>query len=156
VDAIGSVVLMTSDRITGRGESSGGGVESVAFVLLAWLCVTVAIPSVVNTTRISTGHAFFEIEDRVNPNYASSVSLARLPRIGPARAQEIVSYRRRFTEQAGQSLVFKRVEDLQRIKGIGPATIEAVRPWLSFDPVALEAPSASQTVPADSEANSLK
>jgi competence ComEA-like helix-hairpin-helix protein len=110
----------------------------------------------VNATRISTGHAFFKIEDRVNPNYASPASLARLPKVGPTRAQEIVSYRRQFTEQAGQSLAFSRVEDLRRVKGIGPATIEAVRPWLTFDPLVSDAPSASQAGPADSQANSLK
>jgi hypothetical protein len=147
---------MTSDSAAGKSGRSGGLVESVGFVCLTCICVATAVIFVVNATRIWARPARFEIEDRVNPNYASPASLARLPRIGPARAREIVFYRHRFIEQAGQRLAFDRAEDLGEVTGIGPATIEAIRPWLSFDSLVSRAPTTAQGIQGDSEADSLE
>ncbi|MBN1508326.1 MAG: helix-hairpin-helix domain-containing protein [Sedimentisphaerales bacterium] len=147
---------MTSGSATSESGSAGDPVESAGFVLLVCICVAVAIPFVVTATRISANQVLLEIEDRVNPNHASPASLARLPRIGPARAQQIVSYRRRFTEQVGQRPAFHRAEDLREIRGIGPATIEAVRPWLVFDSLASDTPSAEPAIQGDREADSLE
>lgn len=58
----------------------------------------------------------------VDVNRASALELERLPRIGPAIAARIVQQRARRP--------FSSVEDLARVSGIGPATIEAVRPWV--------------------------
>jgi len=151
---MGGGVLMMSDSATDRSRQSGDPVESVGFVVLTVICVAVVITLVVNATRTSPRRAFFQIEDRVNPNDAPPASLARLPRIGPARAREIVSYRRQFVEQAGQRVAFSRVEDLREVTGIGPATIEAIRPWLSFDSRVSGVPSAPRAVQGDSEADS--
>lgn len=53
----------------------------------------------------------------VDLNGSSVNELAQLPRIGTARAQKIV-----------ESRPFESVEDLQRVNGIGPMTLEKVRP----------------------------
>lgn len=57
---------------------------------------------------------------RVRVNSASAEELATLPGIGPARAAEIVANRRRRGP-------FRRLEDLQRVPGIGPRTVERLR-----------------------------
>lgn len=53
-------------------------------------------------------------------NAATAEDLELLPRIGPALASRIVSYR----EAHGP---FERVDDLRRVRGIGPRTIEGLR-----------------------------
>jgi hypothetical protein len=75
------------------------------------------------------------VDARINPNTAPIPSLARLPRIGAVRARAMVAFRREMQRQ-GASLAFERPDDLQRIKGIGPRTVEQVRPWLRFDQTA--------------------
>lgn len=67
---------------------------------------------------------------RINPNTADASLLMTLPNIGPARAAAIVEYRDQWTSNAS---VFRRVEDLQAVKGIGPKISEGLRPWLDFE-----------------------
>jgi competence protein ComEA len=59
----------------------------------------------------------------VNINTASQWELETLPNIGPEKARAIITYR--TTEGP-----FKNVEDLTKIKGIGPATIEKLKPYI--------------------------
>jgi len=124
---------MTSGVSAGRGEQPKDVIESVGFVCLTCLCVAAGITFAVHVVSTPARHALLEIDDTINPNDASLASLARLPRIGLARAREIVSYRSRFNDTNVPRLAFRRAEDLGAVTGIGPATIEAVRPWLSFD-----------------------
>jgi len=56
----------------------------------------------------------------VNINTADAALLEQLPEIGPTAAQKIVEYR---TENGN----FQRVEDLLKIPGIGPLTLEKIR-----------------------------
>ena len=70
------------------------------------------------------------LEPRINPNTAPAASLMRLPNIGPKRAQAIVEYRRAV---GGSKSAFEKAEDLEKIKGIGPATVAGARQWLCFD-----------------------
>ena len=53
-------------------------------------------------------------------NSATATQLATLPGIGPAKAKAIVESRVR-------SGPFRRIEDLQRVPGIGPRTVERLR-----------------------------
>ena len=69
---------------------------------------------------------------RLNPNTASSASLARLPGIGLTRASAIVAYRERIHSEEGLDMAFTCPEDLQKVKGIGPHTAEEMAPWLDF------------------------
>jgi len=59
----------------------------------------------------------------LDPNRASASELTSLPGIGPALAGRIVLDR----ERNGP---FRAPEDLLRVKGIGPATMERILPWL--------------------------
>jgi competence protein ComEA len=57
-------------------------------------------------------------------NTASVQALQALPGIGPILAQRIVDYRTRFGP-------FTRVEDLLKVEGIGPRTLERLRPFVT-------------------------
>ena len=64
----------------------------------------------------------------VDLNRASQAELESLPGIGPAKAEAILAYRR-------QHGPFRRIEDLQRVSGFGPATVNRLRPDLRVGPV---------------------
>ena len=63
-------------------------------------------------------------EALIDLNRATAKELERLPGIGPQIAARIVAYR----EQNG---AFKRVEDITKVRGIGPKTLERLRPHLT-------------------------
>lgn len=56
----------------------------------------------------------------VSLNTATAAELAELPGIGPAKARAIV-------ESRAREGLFRRLEDLDRVAGIGPATLERLR-----------------------------
>lgn len=60
-------------------------------------------------------------------NAATSEQLQLLPRIGPALATRILSLRQ-------QRSAFKSVEELLDVPGIGPKTMERLRPLILADP----------------------
>ncbi len=60
---------------------------------------------------------------RININTASAQRLEELPGIGPAMAQRIVAER--------SVRKFSSVEDLERVKGIGPKKLEKIRPYVT-------------------------
>ena len=63
--------------------------------------------------------------ETLDPNRSEEEDLDRLPGIGPAIAKAIVATRR---TRGG----FWKAEDLLDVKGIGPGTLEKIRPYLSF------------------------
>ena len=60
---------------------------------------------------------------QVDVNTASTAELARLPGIGPALADRIVTYR---TVHGA----FRRPEELTRVRGIGPKTFNELRDYI--------------------------
>ena len=63
----------------------------------------------------------------VDLNTATQSELESLKGIGPAKAQAIIAYR----QQHGP---FQRVEDLEKVKGIGKATVEKLRDQVTVSP----------------------
>jgi competence ComEA-like helix-hairpin-helix protein len=63
--------------------------------------------------------------ERVDPNRASAAELDRLPGVGPSTADAIVAAR-----EAGA--VFRRPEDLEIVRGIGPALSGRIGPLLDL------------------------
>lgn len=75
-------------------------------------------------------HRAAQLRLRIDPNTASAAELALLPAIGPARAAAIVNYR----ESAAEQRAFDTVEDLDPVRGIGPATLREITPWIDIPP----------------------
>ncbi|MCE2924460.1 MAG: helix-hairpin-helix domain-containing protein, partial [Phycisphaeraceae bacterium] len=59
----------------------------------------------------------------VNLNTATSAQLRSLPGVGAALAERIIEYRRSHGP-------FERVEQLDNVRGIGPATMARLRPMV--------------------------
>lgn len=93
-----------------------------------------------------------ELLSRVNPNTASVASLARLPGIGLARASAIVAYRTQFRAETGRETAFQRPDDLQRIRGIGPKTVQEIATWLDFAGRSLADAAVERPSPAEAAA----
>ncbi|MCB9778991.1 MAG: helix-hairpin-helix domain-containing protein [Alphaproteobacteria bacterium] len=60
----------------------------------------------------------------VDVNSASATALQAVPGVGESRARAIVAER----EAHGP---FRSVDDLERVRGIGPATVDALRPFVA-------------------------
>ena len=104
-------------------------------ILVIVICVNVIL------SVFFTGGKFFEkskpfpvsLEERINPNVAPAASLARLPGIGLAKAEQIVSYRQQVSYSGRDAKVFKDAADLDNVSGIGPKTTEDMRKFLKFE-----------------------
>ena len=66
------------------------------------------------------------LPNSININLADQKELERLPRIGPVTAKAIIEYRNKHGP-------FKRPEDLQKVKRIGPKTVERIRPFIIIE-----------------------
>ena len=64
-------------------------------------------------------------EPRIDLNRATAEELAALPGIGAAKAAAIVEYR-------ASSGAFASVEDLEAVRGIGPALVAKLRPLVKL------------------------
>lgn len=62
------------------------------------------------------------VSPAVNVNTATAAELRLLPRIGPALSARIIEDR----EANGP---FESLDDLRRVRGIGPRTVEIIRPY---------------------------
>jgi len=73
------------------------------------------------------------LEGRINPNVAPAPSLARLPGLGFTRAGAIEAYRSSFSGQQDDKQAFRDCNDLDKVKGIGPKTVQNISQWLKFE-----------------------
>lgn len=65
-----------------------------------------------------------EVPGLIDINTATAEQLDTLPGIGPTKASDIITYRQK-------NGAFDRIEDIQNVSGIGPATFEAIRNLIS-------------------------
>ncbi|OHB65098.1 MAG: hypothetical protein A2Y77_00405 [Planctomycetes bacterium RBG_13_62_9] len=125
---------MTLTAAGDQYDSAGDiAIQSAGFAVAACVCVIVGVACAMTAHDVPDAGTAFEIEDTVNPNVASLASLARLPGIGPVRARALVSHRVRLVQQTAGQPAYRRPEDLRAVPGIGPATVQMIYPWLSFD-----------------------
>lgn len=64
------------------------------------------------------------VQDKININLASAQELVALNGIGEVKAKAIVAYR----EQNG---AFERIDQIQDVKGIGEATYNKIKDWIT-------------------------
>ncbi|MCL5280696.1 MAG: helix-hairpin-helix domain-containing protein [Planctomycetes bacterium] len=116
------------------GRSSAlRAVQSLAFLVGLAICLVLTLGFAGRMLEHTEDSPASNLGERINPNEAPVASLMRLPQIGAARARAIVAHRNRAGTSEGRVRVFRKADDLRQIKGIGPAIVEDVRPWLRFD-----------------------
>lgn len=114
---------------------SGIGEKTLARIK-PWLCVDVdgfeavpkknarANPVAAASARSSSSTKEIRLAGQViDINQASAEELQKLPRIGPKMAQRILEERAKAP--------FRTVDELRRVKGIGPKTLDKLRPYAS-------------------------
>lgn len=82
--------------------------------------------SYVDRSTIIVERANDDIGYRIDLNSATWIELTQLRDVGPVTAKKIVSNR----DESGP---FSSIDDLQRVKGIGPKTVEKNRRWLRVE-----------------------
>ncbi len=108
------------------------GLLLVYALVFRWLRpVVLEEPVQIDPARIA------QVEQAIDPNVASWAELSRLPGVGEALARRIVAYRAERQKALAASpgrpaVVFRSAEDLDAVKGIGPALVERLRPHLKF------------------------
>ena len=108
---------------------NGGGQR----VLLVTAAIALVALMVSFSGRVATGETIptdrakrTAVTCRINPNTATEGQLICLPSIGPSRARAIVADRARGA--------YRNAHDLDRVYGIGPATVRTIAPHLIFPP----------------------
>lgn len=96
--------LREGDTVDGLLQAAGGATAGAA-------------ASVLELTVPFTGEP---APQKVDINRAESWLLAALPGIGETKAQAIIGYRR-------QNGPFRNIDELARVSGIGPATVDDIR-----------------------------
>ncbi len=99
-----------------RGQRATGA-------LLALLALPAAAWLATRESTLPAAPSANAIAARIDLRTASEAELRLLPGIGPTLSDRIVEHR-----ASGARLV--EVEDLDAIRGIGPRTVERLRPWL--------------------------
>ena len=118
-----------------QGWTYGQRVALLAIIAALFLYLTVrylANPTFVSDPQPVEPSRAHELVDRIDPNTADVATLAAMPQLGLKRAQTIIDYREARRRSRPDVIVFERPEDLMRIKGIGPATLDQIRPYLAF------------------------
>lgn len=64
--------------------------------------------------------------NQININTATVSQLESLPYVGPVMARRIIDYRQSYGP-------FKNIESLDQVNGIGPKTLEKLRPLITVD-----------------------
>ena len=120
----GVYILPKGSRVDAAIQAAGGftpGAETESINLAALLedGQQIDVPGVVDTSHVNVG--------RVNINTATVSELDALPGIGPTTAQAIVDYRL----QHGS---FKFIQDIQNVPGIGSATYDRIKDYITVAP----------------------
>ena len=93
---------------------------------LALACISLAFLATPTLAEMTTEQQqVIAASQQININQASAEQLTSLPGIGPVRATAILELR----EELGH---FSSLQELQQVRGIGPATLESLEPLVSF------------------------
>ena len=123
---------MTGNKLI-QTDTRQNRIQSFAFVIAVSVAVCFSIGFAVSSL-LELGQSYeIGLDEKINPNDAPLASLVRLPGIGIGKASAIVAYRRDFSERNDNKAAFENCDDLQKVKGIGPKTIENISEWLIFE-----------------------
>ena len=123
---------MTGNKLI-QTDAGQNRIQSFAFVIAVSVAVCFSICFAVSSL-LGFGQSYeIGLDEKINPNDAPLASLVRLPGIGISRAGAIVTYRENFAEQNNNTPAFQSPNDLQKVKGIGPKTVENIQEWLKFE-----------------------
>jgi len=126
-------LAVATDNFVQPYDTKQKRIQSFAFVIAASVCVLFSICFAVLSLAGLQESCEIELDTQINPNSAPLASLVRLPGIGIGRAGAIVAYRENFREQANNGPAFRNCDDLQKVKGIGPKTVQNICEWLKFE-----------------------
>lgn len=110
-------------------------IQSLSFILSACAAFVFCCFYVSNLTGFNQtiNQDRIELYNRINPNNATIASLTRLPGIGAAKAEAIVTFRKNFQRNNREGRPFQSPDDLQKVNGIGPKTAQNIGEWLKFE-----------------------
>ena len=108
-----------------------------AMVFCAILIVITAIGLLSNRSFVddpipNQAERYLELQDRIDPNTADASLLAALPALGERRALDIVEFREKMQQGDPNRVVFRKLDDLMQIKGLGIAITRQLQPYLRF------------------------
>jgi competence ComEA-like helix-hairpin-helix protein len=124
---------VATDNFIQQSDSTQNKIQSFAFCLALSVGACLSICFVVSSLARLGQSCEIRLESRINPNYAPLGSLMRLPGIGDVRVKAIIAYREEFSKKDSNSIAFRNCDDLQKVKGIGPKTVEDISQWLKFE-----------------------
>lgn len=102
------------------GHPCATGARAEARMLAAGDRVTTTAPGCAATVDRMSGAARMTLRVPLDLNRDDADALAALPAVGPGLARAIVRDRTRRGP-------FRSVDDLERVRGVGPATLQAIR-----------------------------
>ena len=107
--------------------------RSFGFILAMFICLTICSAIIINyLSKQNYPQKPLNIKSKINPNTAPVGSLTRLTGIGLIKASDIVEYRKSYKKK-NNSRPFNNADDLQKIRGIGPKTVEKLRNYIEID-----------------------
>ena len=107
-------------------------IQSFAFVIAVSAAVCFSICFAASGLLVVGQSNEIGLDEKINLNDAPVASLVRLPGIGISRARAIVAYRESFSGRSDNKATFQNCDDLQKVKGIGPKTVENIKELLKF------------------------
>ena len=119
--------MMTNSAVVKNPDTSEQGPELAGFTAACVIAALLATVFVVFSLASGT-ETDLALDSKINPNTAPAPLLMQLPKIGPEKALAIIEYRRQTKRQPA----FENIEDLQKVKGIGPKTAKQLQKWLIF------------------------
>jgi competence ComEA-like helix-hairpin-helix protein len=114
---------LTIEEQSGKEQAR---VQSLAFLLSIFVCGALSAYFIFLYADMPHNDRNILLDNKINPNTDTAVSMARLPSLGATKAKAIVEHR-----QNGNA--FESAQDLDNVKGIGPKTVESVKPYLKFE-----------------------
>ena len=126
----GIVELPAGARVADALEAAGGALPRADLDLLNLAALVVdgsqiLVPTRSSGTTVATPAPSSSAAALANLNTADQAILETVPGLGPVKAGAIVAYR---TEIGG----FTSIDQLLEVTGIGPATLESIRPFVTL------------------------